>query len=284
MRILHTNDSIVIEDCRYFDVQATLSCGQLFRYHQLTDNSYVVLSADKMCHISHNQDTVTITGSDREYWHRYFDLDTNYEHKCNVLMQQGDDNIQHICQVGKGIRILNQDLEETIISFIISANNMIPRIKNTVAKLSATLGTPIADGYYAFPTMQALADADIEVYNNAGCGFRGKYIKSSANMILNGAIDGIDTLDNDNARQLLTKLVGVGPKVANCILLFALSRGDVVPVDTWIKKVYHKYYEAQHKDRDISQYLSQLWGQNAGLMQQYMFYFERSVDKLGNIL
>lgn len=258
----------------YFNIRDTLECGQIFRYRELDNGSFGVYSQDKYAELSYDdQGLVQVRTNDGEYFWNFFDLNTDYGEKVkrisaiSPLMKQA-------ASIGKGIRILNQDLTEMIFSFIISANNNIKRIQLIIERLCNKLGQDTAYGK-AFPSVKAMANADVELYTQIGAGYRDKYLSATANKLLNYDLSKLDSLDSEHARKELLTFMGVGPKVADCILLFGLRRGDVVPVDTWIKKVYHEYFEHGHADYEISKYFCELFGDDAGLCQQYLFFWRR---------
>ena len=260
-------------DKNCFDVADTLECGQIFRYRRLNDNTYGVYSQDKYAELITTESCVEVHTDDGEYFRHFLDLDTDYAAKVQQISAISP-LMQRAAHVGRGIHILNQNLTEMIFSFIISANNNIKRIQVIVERLCEGLGAKTEYGY-AFPTVSALANAPLEFYSSIGAGYRNKYLKSTAEKLLNYDLSALVALDSVSAREELLKFAGVGPKVADCILLFGLHRGDVFPVDTWIKKVYHTHFEQGHRDSDISAYFCSLFGQNAGLCQQYLFYFQR---------
>ena len=161
-----------------------------------------------------------------------------------------------------------------IISFIISANNNIKRIQLIIERICAALGQDTPYGK-AFPSVQSLASAPVRLFTEMGAGYRDRYLSETANRLLGYDLSVLSALDSASARRELLTFTGVGPKVADCIMLFGLKRGDVFPVDTWIKKVYHEHFEQGHKDSEIAQFFCGLFGQDAGLCQQYLFYFQR---------
>ena len=265
-------------DKNCFNVQDTLECGQIFRYKQLDENTYGVFSQDKYAELTTTESGVEVRTDDGEYFRHFLDLDADYSAKVREISAMSP-LLQQACEAGKGIHILNQDLVEMIFSFIISANNNIKRIQVIVERLCEGLGAKTKYGY-AFPTVEALANAPIEYYSSIGAGYRNKYLKNTAEKLLRYDIQSLRTMDSVSARTELLKFPGIGPKVADCILLFGMHRGDVFPVDTWIKKVYHMYFEQGHKDSDISAYFCSLFGENAGLCQQYLFYFQRKYGQM----
>ena len=190
-------------------------------------------------------------------------------------------------EYGKGIRILNQDLWETIISFIISANNNIPRIKGIIERLSKNYGEEIdynGEKYYTFPTVEELKDVSVEKYRELGLGFRDIRLYETTKMILNGEVDLDELRNNPNTMEVRDKLLtlsGVGPKVADCILLFSdLKRFEVFPIDVWVRRVMNDLYiknedETKVNKKQIEKIAKEKFGNLAGLAQQYLFYWRR---------
>ena len=187
----------------------------------------------------------------------------------------------------KGIRILNQDLWETIISFIISANNNIPRIKGIIEKLSKKYGKELefeGKKYYTFPTPKELENVTVEDYRSLGLGFRDIRLYETTKMILEKKVDLQELRKNPNTfevREKLLTLSGVGPKVADCILLFSdLKRFEVFPIDVWVRRVMNDLYiknpdEAKVSKKQIEKIANEKFGNLAGLAQQYLFYWRR---------
>ena len=198
-----------------------------------------------------------------------------------------DDNMKKSIEYGNGIRILNQDLWETIISFIISANNNIPRIKGIIERLSKNYGKEIqwnGKKYYTFPTPEELKDVKVEEYRNLGLGFRDIRLYETTKMILDKKVDIEELEQNPNTlevREQLLTLSGVGPKVADCILLFStLKRFEVFPIDVWVRRVMNDLYiknedETKVSKKQIENIAKEKFGNLAGLAQQYLFYWRR---------
>lgn len=198
-----------------------------------------------------------------------------------------DQNMENSIKYGDGIRLLNQDLWETIISFIISANNNIPRIKGIIERISKRYGNKIewqGNEYYTFPTPQQLSKASVEDLRNLGLGFRDTRVYETTQMVLNGTID-LEKLykepDTKKVREELLKLPGVGPKVADCILLFSdLKRLDVFPIDVWVRRVMNDLYIHNKDENKVDKKLilniaNEKFGDLCGIAQQYLFYWKR---------
>ena len=200
---------------------------------------------------------------------------------------QIDENMKKSVEYGQGIRILNQDLWETIISFIISANNNIPRIKGIIERLSKKYGKEIEwnnTKYYTFPTAKALKDVTVQEYRELGLGFRDIRLYETTHMILDKKVDLEAMKNNPNTmevREQLLSLSGVGPKVADCILLFSdLKRFEVFPIDVWVRRVMNDLYihnedETKVNKKQIEKIAQEKFGDLAGLAQQYLFYWRR---------
>ena len=196
----------------------------------------------------------------------YFDLNTNYTELKNKLASI-DNHLKRSIEYGKGIRILNQDLWETIISFIISANNNIPRIKGIIERLCETFGEDTGDGY-SFPTADRLADLTVEDLAPLRAGFRAKYIIDAARKISSGEVDieKIKNLPFDEAKAELLKIKGVGEKVAQCALLYGFGRIEAFPVDVWVKRIVAELYPNG---------LPECIKGTEGIAQQYLFHWRR---------
>lgn len=257
----------------YFDVADTLECGQIFRYKKSDENTYDVFSADKYARLVTTPQQVEVYTDDKDYFYNFLDLDTDYGKKVERISALSPLMAQ-ACNAGRGIHILRQNLVEMIFSFIISANNNIKRIQLIVDRLCTGLGEKTPYGY-AFPTVEKMASAPVEFYTQIGAGYRDRYLKQTAEALLDFDLASLEKATSVEARKQLLTFKGIGPKVADCILLFGLRRGDVFPVDTWLKKVYHAYFEHGHKDSEISAYFCEIFGSDAGLCQQYLFYFQR---------
>ena len=227
-----------------------------------------------------------VTGDIKEICDEYFDLGTSYE-EIKEKLAAIDEYLKQSTEYGKGIRILKQDLWETIISFIISANNNIPRIKGIIERISKRYGEKITyngEDYYSFPDIESLSKASVEDLRNLGLGFRDKRIYETTKMLMDGTIT-LEELeceeDTDKLRDKLMSLSGVGGKVADCIMLFSLKRFDVFPVDVWVRRVMNELYINEEDENKVSKGLLQnlakeKFGELAGLAQQYLFYQRRN--------
>ena len=266
-------NKIILEKHEDFDISQILECGQIFRFKKLDDGSYVVYFKDNYARVYDAYDNVIIETNDVNAAVGFFDLNRDYGNIKNSLSQHKllFDPVKY----GHGIRILKGDPEEIIFSFIISANNNIKRIQKIIDKL-CELGEDKGD-YRSFPKAKDIMSASDDFMESLHAGYRAPYLKKTAEILINTDLEEKAKLSTPELKKWLMTLSGVGPKVASCILLFGFSRFDVFPVDTWIEKVYRKYYYAGEKSRpEIEAHFIELFGDTmSGIAQQYLFYFER---------
>ncbi len=272
-------------DSKFFNVRDTLECGQLFRFVSYR-KGYLLFSKDKCCYCYNQEDCAIIEclESDKDYFTKYFDLQRDYNKIYNDAIHQNVSVLSVAAELGKGIRILNQDPVETLFSFIISQNNNIPRIKGIIEKLCMMLGdkrTQFDYTYYTFPSIKAMATQSLEFYKSVGLGYRAEYIRKMAVIIDQGFdVYKLSDMSTVELKKHLISLYGVGPKVADCILLFGFHKCDSFPVDTWIEKVYHDNFSGRLNNRNkITEYFVDMFGDNSGYFQQYLFYYKRSLEE-----
>lgn len=272
MQIKQQNNKITIINPQDFDIVQTLNCGQIFRY-VIDGNTAKVYSQDKMAKISFEPNKIEIETPDTDYFYHFFDLDTDYTKIKKQLAL--DPLLSPAISFGGGIRIINNTCFEMLISFIISANNNIKRIKNSIEFLCSRFGKNMGE-YFAFPTMQALKSATVQDFVDAGLGYRAQQMFDTVQMLTPEYIEQIEAADNKTKMQLLTALKGVGEKVANCIMLFGLGVKNVFPVDVWINKVYNHIFNKHETDRSkITKELTGRYGELSGYAQQYFYYYYR---------
>ncbi len=279
----------VLKNIKDFELSHIFDCGQCFRWEKQDDGSYTGVIKQGVLNVKKEDDTLYINGicdgDIKELVTEYFDLNTDYG-KIKTKLSKIDDNMKKSIEYGKGIRILNQDLWECIISFIISANNNIPRIKGIIERISKKCGTRVIwnnKEYYLFPTKEQLSTLTVKDLRDLGLGFRDKRVHKTCEMIMKKEVDldRLEKLDNsDEIREELLKLDGVGEKVADCIMLFSLKRFDVFPVDVWVRRVMNDLYikfedETKINKREIKEIAFELFGDKAGIAQQYLFYWRR---------
>lgn len=280
----------IIENLNSFELKDIFDCGQCFRWNIQEDESYTGVFGNNVLNVKKENNNIIFSGicenDIKETVQKYFDLDRDYEEIKDKLVRI-DENMENSISYGQGIRILNQDLWETIISFIISANNNIPRIKGIIEKLSVNYGNEIIwnnKKYYTFPTAEELKEVTVQQYRELGLGFRDIRLYETTKMILNKDVD-LEKLENNSntteVREQLLTLSGVGPKVADCILLFStLKRFEAFPIDVWVRRVMNDLYiknedETKVSKKQIENIAKEKFGDLAGLAQQYLFYWRR---------
>ena len=282
----------IIENQESFILKDIFECGQCFRWNENKDKSYTGVINKGVLNVEKQGRKIIFTGmldgDIEEIVRDYFDLGRNYN-EIKSQLSDIDKYLKTSIEYGSGIRILNQDLWETIISFIISANNNIPRIKGIIDRISQKYGTEIkwkGNKYHIFPTPEQLGNATAEDLRGLGTGFRDVRIYETTHMILNGKVnlEKLSEEDTLTAREELLTLSGVGPKVADCILLFStLKRFDVFPIDVWVRRVMNELYikkedETKVSKNEIMKLAEQKFGNLEGLAQQYLFNYRKSND------
>ncbi len=273
-----------------FNLEHIFECGQCFRWNKEQNGSYTGVFKNNVLNVKIENNQIIFQGICKEDIKKtveeYFDLKRDYE-KIKKELSKIDEPLKTSIEYGSGIRLLNQDLWETIISFIISANNNIPRIKGIIERLSNKYGKPIVwnkKTYYAFPTVEELSKASVEDLRKLGLGFRNQRVYETTKLILTKQVnlEELETKKNSKEiKEILLTLPGVGPKVADCIMLFStLKCLDVFPVDVWVRRVMNELYfklpeEGKLKREQIEALAKEKYGNLAGIAQQYLFYWKR---------
>ncbi len=272
-----------------FKLKHIFECGQCFRWNKEADGSYTGVFKGNVLNVKEEKEKIKFQGicncNIKDIVEDYFDLNTNYE-EIKTKLRSVDDFLKESIKFGNGIRILNQDLWEVLISFIISANNNIPRIKGIIEKMSCRYGKKIeylGKDYYTFPEVEELSKASIEDLRQLGLGFRDKRVYETTKIIKNGEVN-LNKIkqikDTNKVREILEDLPGVGPKVADCVLLFGLKRFEVFPIDVWVRRVMNDLYiknkdETKVNKKEIEELAKMKYADLAGIAQQYLFYWKR---------
>ena len=280
----------ILENCKSFELEHIFECGQCFRWNKQEDGSYTGIFKQNVVNVKKADNKIIFRGICKENIKdeciKYFDLNTNYDNIKSKLSNV-DNYLKTSIEYGEGIRILNQDLWETLISFIISANNNIPRIKGIIERISKSYGEKIVwdkAEYYTFPTPQELSRASVEDLRNIGLGFRDVRVYETTKIINenpNKLKELEDEKDVNKLRKELLKFPGVGPKVADCVMLFStLKKLEVFPIDVWVRRVMNELYiknddETKINKKEIEELAKTKYGNLAGIAQQYLFYWRR---------
>lgn len=282
-----------LENVKSFEPTHIFECGQCFRWNVQEDLSYTGIFKNNVLNVKKENNSIIISGicdgNIQKIVEDYFDLNRNYE-EIKERLAKVDENLKIAEEYGSGIRLLNQDLWETIISFIISANNNIPRIKKIIERIAKKYGEKILfenKEYYTFPNVESLSKATVEDLRELGLGFRDKRIYDTTKIILEKQID-LEELkkikDVNLLREKLMELPGVGEKVADCVMLFSsLKRLEVFPVDVWVRRVMNDLYinkpdENKVSKEEVRKIAKQKYGNLAGIAQQYLFYWKRETS------
>ena len=274
----------------FFDMHKIADSGQAFRIHDIDDTHTELVAFGRYLQVADLGDnTFAFSCSEKEFyqiWSDYFDLKRDYT-AAAASIDPEDGYLIDAAAFSNGIRILKQDIFETTVSYIISQRRSIPSIMTSVERISALCGKkisvpalkapfvkPLKKEYYAFPTPAGLASLSLEQIEGTGVGYRAPYIAQAAAGFSGGMLDpgSLADLDDEALYRALTAMYGVGTKVANCIMLFAFARTSRFPVDVWIQRIVDRYYGGSF---DCSKY-----PETAGIMQQFMFYYERRRDNL----
>lgn len=254
-------------DC--FDLKQTFLCGQCFRWKEADNGAFSGIAHGRRLTLEQTDQGIAVSGISEDelpLWREYFDLDTDYS--AYIERFSADETLREACRLSSGIRILRQEPFETLISFIISQNNNIPRISGIIDRLCESFGEKI-DGGYAFPTAERLRGIAPEELSPLRAGFRARYIADAVDKVNSGAVSfaEVNALPLDKAREHLKQIVGVGDKVADCVLLFAFHKLDAFPKDVWVKRVMAEFYPNGLPDCTKGA---------QGVAQQYLFDYVRN--------
>ncbi len=281
-------NKLIVKGVKDFDPVHVFECGQCFRWNKTENGSYRGVVSNRYVEVSVVGDELHINNATEQdfidIWYDYFDLGTDYSEIKRLI--EKDDIMKEAVKAGAGIRLLKQDFWEVLISFIISANNGIPRIMKTVEHLSQLMGNQIdaTSGAYQFPAISQIATKTLEEVQQCRAGFRCKYIHQTSKIMHENTIDKkrLLTMDTDSARRELMMLPGVGPKVADCILLFSGTKYNVFPTDVWVKRVMEELYLKREASlKEIQAFAKDYFGDLTGYAQQYLFYYAR-LNKIGS--
>jgi N-glycosylase/DNA lyase len=283
------NGDIIVSELTNFDPVHTFECGQCFRWRSLENGHWFGVANGLALDLEWDGSNLIFHSTTKDQfiniWRPYFDLDRDYD-AVKEKLSENDPVMAEAIRFGHGIRLLKQDFSETAVSFLISQNNGIPRIRKIIESLSAAFGGIIENPVgkcYAFPALERIAALSLEDLKIIRAGYRDKYIQKASRQLYNKEID-MDTVlkgDKKCSREEVLKLFGVGEKVADCILLFSGTRYDIFPVDRWVKRVMAELYLGYEADyTELDTFAFEHFGDLAGFAQQYLFYYARA-KKIG---
>ncbi len=281
MTIKEQNGNIIISGLQDFKLSQTLECGQCFHFGKISEEEYYISALNSLLHIKQEDNMLIFYDKSleevQEIWVKYFDLDRDYSQIKKRLMAM-DDRLNTAINDMWGVRLLNQDFFETLISFIISQNQQIPRIKQIVANLSQACGRQLSDNFYAFPDAKSILAIGEEGVKACRAGFRSAYIIDACEKYEQGLFDEekLRAMSYAECIEALKQIKGVGDKVANCVALFSLGHRSAFPVDVWIKRIMESiYFEEETPVSVIQSFANEHFGEYGGYAQQYLFYYAR---------
>lgn len=276
-------DYVVLKNIKNFELKHVFECGQCFRWNRTETGSFIGVVFGKVIEVDKKDEDLIIYNTNEEefnkLWLEYFDLNRDYSAIKAELSK--DETLRKSVDFGSGIRLLKQDKFELLISFIISSNNRIPMIKRAIATISEKWGDEIkykGKNYYSFPTLQQLKDRTVEDFEGCSTGFRAKYIANTIAEVNKdkALLDRIFSLSDDACHKELQSFSGVGPKVADCIMLFSMEKYSAFPVDVWVKRAMMHFYAAPEGSlKKIRDFARNKFGELSGFAQQYLFYYAR---------
>jgi N-glycosylase/DNA lyase len=288
--IKEIDNGIIIKDVKSFELSHVFDCGQCFRWIRQENGNYIGVAFGRVIEVEKRDSDIIIYNTNEkefnEIWLNYFDLKREYENIKEILSK--DELLKQSVEFGHGIRILQQQPFELVISFIISANNRIPMIKRAIDNISKRWGKEIeykGKAYYAFPTVEDFAKVSMEEIESCGVGFRAKYIADTVEKIYKSMseeykqeydLNFIKAQSDDGCHEALQVFSGIGPKVADCIMLFSMNKYSAFPVDVWVKRAMQHFYLAPDVSlKKIRDFGRNKFGELSGFAQQYLFYYAR---------
>mgnify|MGYP002532608244 CR=1 FL=1 len=261
-----------------FNPKHILECGQFFRYKKIDEKTYELVSGNHLITIIENDNGYTLLTNDCTFAKDLFNFNVDYAVIKNKI--ENIDGVKDKVHFANGLRILHNGEFETICSFIISQNNNIKRIKLIIERLCERAGAKIDETHYAFPLVEEMQKLDEQFFVSIGAGYRAKYLANLVDNYKSFLKCNPSSLSTDDLRRELLKILGVGRKVADCILLFAYNRTDVFPVDVWMERVYKEVFCGKETERTkMSEDLVERFGELSGYIQQYMFYYKTVEEK-----
>ncbi len=265
-----------------FDLESTLTCGQIFRFKKV-DDEYIVILKDRVVSLKEDKDYIIVKSNNeenlKEIIYDYLDLNRDYD-KIEKSIIEKDKKIESAIKYSKGLKIIHQYPFETLIAYIISQRNKVTFIANALNLIASNYGKKVTfegNDYYLFPSIEDLSKLTVEDFRNCKVGFRDKYLYGIMQDIVNKKLDltSINDMNSEEALNYLMSFKGIGMKVASCILLFAYQKLDVYPVDTWVKKFMKDDYNIEG-EKNIREFTYNTYKEYSGLAIQYMFNYKRN--------
>lgn len=270
LTVLQTENGLLVGGLTCFDLDETMDCGQCFRFDRLPDGGWKGAAGGYTAILRIRPEGLLLEGVTRAqfdgFWKRYLDLERDYAAIRAGFMENAQ--LAECMRYAPGIRILRQPPWEALCSFIISQNNNVPRIKGIVQRLCRLFGNPLPGGAWDFPPADTLAGLTEEELAPLRAGWRAGYLLDAARRVSTGELEleEIAALPLPRARAELQRIRGVGPKVAECVLLYGMGRLEAFPLDVWMKRAMRELFPG---------YTPEAFGEYAGIAQQYIFHYCR---------
>lgn len=269
---------VVIDNINNLDLDNTICCGQIFRYEKLEDDSYIVILKDRVVKLKYIDNKLYIDSNNmnniENVIREYLDLDRDY---ISIIenIKECDDVLGKYLDKSIGLKMIKQDPIECIVSYIISQNNSVRNIKNSLDLISYKFGDKVMfldKEYYLFPNIDKLSKISLEEFRECKVGFRDRYLVDIISDIVENRlnVNYIFEMNSEDSLKYLMSFRGIGMKVASCILLFAYGKYDVYPIDTWVKKYMDINYGIKD-EKNIKEFCKEKYGKYSGLAIQYMF-------------
>lgn len=286
---LYYEEHVVLKEIKNFELAHVFDCGQCFRWNKTESGSYIGVAFKRVIEVAKEGNDLIIYNTNKDdfqkIWIDYFDLKRDYDKIKEEL--RNDPILKKSVEYGSGIRLLKQEPFEILISFIISSNNRIPMIKKAIENISEKWGNKVnykGKTYHTFPDIDEIYDKDFDDFKQCSTGFRAKYIENTCKRVYENRniLSHVVSLDDDNCHKELQNFMGVGPKVADCIMLFSMQKYSAFPVDVWVKRAMMHFYVAPDVSlKKIRDFGREKFGKLSGFAQQYLFYYAREM-KLEN--
>lgn len=268
-----------------FDLGQIANSGQCFRINKVGENQFSIVAQGKLLIVDVNEDSYLFHCTEHQFdkrWRGYFDLDTDYRQIKEIALNKHPEDklVADAISYAPGMRILKQEPWEAIVSFIVSQRKNIPAIKKSIEsiceKYGNFIGTYKGKDYYSFPSPYSIVSGGMDQLKETGVGYRADYIMKAAEAVIDGSLSivTLQGMSHENTMEYLMKFKGIGTKVANCISLYGLHHLDAFPKDIWMQRMIDEDYHGSPPEWSKEDY--------AGAIQQYVFYYKRSLAKGGN--
>jgi len=280
--VVYAKNTVTVKNVKHFKPETILFCGQAFRWRKTGEGEFRGVAHGRVLNLAAKDGDIRLypatQGEYETIWERYFDFKRDY----GALMGSftADPLLKKSMEYADGMRVLNQEPFETLVSFILSANNNIRRNTGIIESLCCCFGEKLeynGEVYSAFPEPEALANAPVSAIAACGAGYRAPYVQKAAQSVAGGfGLEALRRLDYETAKKALMEIKGVGGKVADCVLLYSLGFSGAFPMDVWMKHVVCDLYGfCGQGEKELRRFIGEKFGEDAGIAQQYLFHYAR---------